>query len=93
MDAIELSRPVDAGGGELRPSASSLSISRSWQPWITAMLSFSRSAKPVTRLAWFGVRATITELRQSGISNGRTRLSRDVGRVRPYLLLNIIQEE
>ncbi len=67
IDAAEFSDPVGGGGGEFRPSASSLSLSRSWQPCITAIFNFNLSAKPVTRFAWLGVRATITELRQSGI--------------------------
>ncbi len=69
MDVTEFPAPADddGGGGEFRPSASSLSLSRSWHPCITAIFNFNLSAKPVTRLAWLGVRATITELRQSGI--------------------------
>ena len=69
MESRGLAKLADGGGGEFLPSASSLSPSRSGLPCITAMFNFSLWAKPVARLAWLGLRATITALRQSAIWN------------------------
>lgn len=54
------SAPLTLTGGELRPSSKSLSDSFSNSPWMTAMLKRKRSANAVARLAWPGLRATIT---------------------------------